>query len=408
MTNNQHIVIVETQGDTLGKQISTLESSSNGWHLVRVRDPEAALGILSQYAVAVVVANFGSDQAASQKFFHSVIHIDPSSFRINVLSEENLETCIAPTCGLQLCITVKSTPGHVRIAIERGLSVWERARRNPRLATIVAEVEDLPTTPSTYLDITEELESPSGDIRSVAAILGKDPTLAAKVLKVANSGCFCFPRRITELHDAVSLLGIEMVQALALTVRLFDALPIPGISLDRLWRHCVTVGALARELALKKQKDRHLANTSGVAGLLHDVGQLILMCKAPEAYVSIVRQAAGDEGTLLELERAKLGVGHPELGAYLMALWGLPDNILDAITFHHDGMASDACTQQLATKFVYGAEWLLTHHQPHEGASTDDEQRQAPGLEQPAWIGEWHEELKQLADTDLMALQMSL
>ena len=407
MIGTPHIVIVETHGDTLEKQMLALENSSFGWHVVRVRDPAAALGILSQYAVAVVVANFGADQAAGHKFFKSVIRVDPASFRINVLLEESREGCIAPTCGLQLCIIVKPTPDHIRIAIERGVKVWERAQSNPRLAVIIAEAEDLPTTPSIYLDIAEDLESPGGDVRSIAAILSKDPTLAAKVLKVANSSYFSFPRRITELHEAVSLLGIEMVQALALTVRLFSSLPMPGISLDRLWRHCVTVGALAREIALKQQRDRRVANTSGVAGLLHDVGQLILMSKAPDAYVSIVRKAAGNEVNLLELERTHLGVGHPELGAYLLALWGIPDNILDAITFHHDGMASDACIHPLTTKFVYGAEWLLAYHQSHGGENVASEQCQAPGFEQPVWIKEWHEELKQLADSGLTALRMS-
>ena len=110
----------------------------------------------------------------------------PTSFRINVLPEQSREQCIAPACGLQLCITVDPTPNHIRIAIERGRTVWMRARSNPRLAAIVAEVEDLPTTPSTYLDINDALESPTGDVRSIAAILGKDPTLSAKVLKVAN------------------------------------------------------------------------------------------------------------------------------------------------------------------------------------------------------------------------------
>ena len=239
------------------------------------------------------------------------------------------------------------------------MSVWERTRENPRLAALISDLHTLPTPPALYFDIRDELESPNSSAHSVAQIIARDPAIAAKLLKVANSGFYAPPRTISDLYETISLLGTEMVLAMVLSAHLFDQLPLPGLNLDSLWVHSIAVATLAKKVALEEGGDRATASTCGIAGLLHDLGTLIFLANVPQSYYAMVRRSGGDERVLLELEREQFGVGHPELGAHILSLWGLPEDVVQAVACHHAEDGQSCMDAPLPTKAVCIAEWLL-------------------------------------------------
>jgi HD-like signal output (HDOD) protein len=402
----RHVILVETQGEALRRHVPALRACRPEWHLVQVGEPEAATELVGRLPVAVVVASFGSDPEACRGFLERARGCDPASFRIAVLASDPSRDRDTPPLGLSgiahQCLGPSFPASQLRRAIERGLAAWAWAKARPGLAEFIADLEDLPTPPSVYLEIAEVLESPGGSMASVARTLERDPGLAAKVLKVANSGLFAFPRPIADLQEAVVLLGTDLVQALVLSARLYGWLPLPGLKLERLWRHCAAVGALAREISLRLDRDRRLANASGVAGLLHDVGQLILMSKAPERYFSLIRQASGDEATLLGLEQAEYGVGHPDLGAYLLALWGLPESILDAVAYHHGWDDTGIQSIPLPLKCVLGAEWVLGHRRSQVGAPSLSADWSPGGAPDSARLREWRDTVLEMVDPALI------
>jgi HD-like signal output (HDOD) protein len=238
----------------------------------------------------------------------------------------------------------------------------------------------------------------------VARLLARDPALAAKVLRTANSGYFGFPRTVSDLHEAVVLLGTETVQALVLAAQIYACLCTVGGDLDGLWAHSMRVSALAREIALRAEGDRHAASLSAVAGLLHDLGQLVLMSRAPSEYADLVRRADGDEVALLCREHERFGLGHPELGAYLLALWGLAPSVLDAVAYHHAWPDPAPGHVPLPMKAVYGAEWCL-----REAASRDPagRPRRAPARRPrtgSASLARWRQEMDALVEASLLHL----
>lgn len=370
-----HVLFVETEGQTLRGHLPGLTGARADWHVVLVSDAETALDVLKQREVCLVVAAFGDDLAGCDAFFLEVQGRASAVIRIGLLPEAHKDKIGTRLDHAHQCLALQCDPVQIKAAIVSGLSVYRRAQENPSLTALIADLHTIPTPPAVYFDIRDELESPHASSQSVAGIIARDPALSAKILKVANSGFYGLPRTIADLHQAITLLGNDTVLGLVLAARLFDRLPVPGLHLDALWMHCVTVATLARQIASEEGGDNRTVSASGVAGLLHDIGGLIFLSHRPGPYATMVRHAGGDEAALLQMERADFGVGHPELGAHVLGLWGLPDVVVEAVALHHDGTQPLGQTTQLPRKAVYVAEWLLQEYTRRDETAQGDEER---------------------------------
>jgi putative nucleotidyltransferase with HDIG domain len=399
----QQIVLLETQGELLKKSIPELQAPHPAWNLAYFTEAPAAIAQVLRSQVRVVVGKFGTDRPGFQAFFAELIRADPTPTRIALVPDDSQTDLAAPMDLVHQCLRAGRPVSQLRLAIERGLTAWGRARKNPGLAAFIADLKELPSPPNAYFEIADELESPSGSTHGVARIIARDPAVVAKILRVANSGYFGFPRPIADLHEAVVLLGTDTVQALVLAAQIYARLATTGLDLEPLWSHSVAVSGLAREIALRAGGDRHTANFSGVGGLLHDLGQVILMCSAPERYLSLLRDAAGEETELLCREHEHFGLGHPEVGAYLLALWGLPLSVQDAVAHHHGWPDTTPRQPPLPMKAIYGAEWCLRGvelRRPEADSGLPEgrvERAVPPNLEQ------WRQEIDRMFDAGLLS-----
>ncbi|MGB5251317.1 MAG: HDOD domain-containing protein, partial [Sedimenticolaceae bacterium] len=147
---------------------------------------------------------------------------------------------------------------------------------------------------------------------------------------------------------------------------------LPGLQLDRLWLHGLAVSTLARFIARDEKANHDETEVAGVAGLLHDIGGLLLLGNFPADYQHMLRQSAGDEVELLELEQSRFGVGHPELGALLLELWNLPDAVVRAVEMHHVAVPRAQQPHGLAAYAVFMAETLLQDLQRGADRAADD------------------------------------
>ena len=167
--------------------------------------------------------------------------------------------------------------------------------------------------------------------------------MSAKILQLANSAFFGLPRRVTNPQDAVLLLGLETVKALAVATNVFTYFgesKASVISLTAVRNHSTGVASLAKRIAATQGMDKQMADGAVIAGLLHDVGKLVLSAKLPALYTSVLRTADSERLSLVEAEKRLMGSSHAELGAYLLGLWGFPDGVLQAVAFHHSPQRS--------------------------------------------------------------------
>jgi len=355
----RHILFVETEGDSLQTLMRSLADRHDDWHVVRVAEADAALELLSQRVFCVVMVNFGTKQGDCENFLRAVRSLAPAAIRFAQLPDTaGADGSIELESACQ-CFPAHCPPTEIAVAISRGIDVWLQCRDNARLTKLLADLDNIPTPPQLYFDIREELNSSSSDARSIAAIISTDPSISAKILKVANSGFYAVPRSVTEMRDAITFLGVDTVVTLVLAAHVFKRLPVPGVNLDALWQHSLTVSAMAQQIVIQEGGDRLSVNTAGVAGLLHDIGELILLANVPDIYYPMIRRFAGDEDARLALELEHFGVTHAQLGSYVLSLWSLPDAVVEAVALHHDVSRHAGDTASLTNKAVFAAERFL-------------------------------------------------
>lgn len=199
----------------------------------------------------------------------------------------------------------------------------------------VTKANYLPSLPSIYLQVEKELKSNDASIGRVGEILAKDTGISAKVLQMVNSPIFGGLHRIDSINQAVVRLGADVIQSLVLYLQTCSSIRLPAeYSLARISAHGARIGALARAIArLENQRDDICADAF-LAGLLQNVGSLIIISSFPEVYSQIEAESSQQNVSVSEIERRLLGSTHAEIGAYLISLWGLSPRVAEAVAYH--------------------------------------------------------------------------
>jgi HD-like signal output (HDOD) protein len=222
-------------------------------------------------------------------------------------------------------------------AVERTALLVSWLNNNTTLA-LVSGLHSLPTIPSNYQGVIRTIHSPDSSIQDIGEAISKDMGITSRVLQVANSAYYGYSKKITSPTEAAQLLGIETLRSLVRYTHVlnnFPQTPASNAIFDKVWRHSIGVAAIARRIAMLETNNETLAEEAFTAGLLHDIGKLILIGIKPDEYKEVIRQAAEAKTPIHLLERIKLGTTHAETGGYLLSLWGIPFPILEAVAWHH-------------------------------------------------------------------------
>lgn len=245
--------------------------------------------------------------------------------------------------------------------------------QSPELRARFGAVAALPPVPAIFAALQQALADPGTDSNAVARIIQRDPGISAKVLQVCNSAFFRLPRRISSIQQAVSYLGLSTVRSMVLSAELFVSGKTLCAALDlaHLQRHALNVAALARSLAAETS----WAEDAFLCGLLHDVGFMLLgRQNKDEMQLALEATAAGM--SLEESERKFVGIDHATAGAYLLGLWGLPFEVVEAVA-HHGGTGRIASTSFDVLSAVDIAHALLAEVR---AADVPPHERHAPKL----------------------------
>lgn len=202
----------------------------------------------------------------------------------------------------------------------------------------IAKIQALPTPSAIYNKLVAELQSELSSIKKIGEIIGGDIGLTAKLLHIVNSSFFGVPRHIENPHQAVSLLGLDTVKAVVLTTGMFDQFQIVGqggMTVESIYTHCIAVGTTSQKIAKAMKLTRNLVDDALLAGMLHDLGKLVMLSYFRSEYDQAIQLASKMTLQVEVAEREILGVSHAEIGAHLMSLWGLPDTIIEAVAYHH-------------------------------------------------------------------------
>ena len=214
-------------------------------------------------------------------------------------------------------------------------------REDVRMA--IRNIKNLPTLPVIVTRILEVADDSGSSANELAEIVSHDMSVSAKVLNLANSAFYGFSRRITTIPQAVVVLGFDTVRSLALSVSVFESLSTPStkVSFDReaFWIHSIGCGSAARLIA--KALEFRDTGTFFVAGLLHDLGKVILDTYFSDQYQEVVEDMIEEERSALDAETDILDIDHAEVGGWLAARWKFPEVLVAPIACHHNLMAAE-------------------------------------------------------------------
>lgn len=202
----------------------------------------------------------------------------------------------------------------------------------------IKNIEDLPTLPSVALEVLSLAHQIDVSIQSIAECIHRDPPLAAKVLRMSNSAFYRRgDRKIETLHHAIIFLGLAQIINITTSLSVFSALKsrkAQEVSIrENFWDHSVATGLIARYID-KKLSMRSMGREF-VAGLLHDIGKIILDQYFHEEFIAAYNMSLDKDMSMYETEMEVCGTNHMEVGYYVAKKWNLPDYLGDVILWHH-------------------------------------------------------------------------
>ena len=331
------ILFVDDEAMILEMLEVTLEAMAPEWEMSFVDSGEKALALMEKKPFDLVVSDMRMPGMTGAQLLNEVMKRYPATVRL-ILSGYAEADLVMRCVGATHQFMAKPFELTALIATLNRIHRLKTRLRSPEIQNLLARRASLPSMPSVYFQILQALQSPDWPIERIAQIVATDPGLTTKILQLVNSAFFGFARNVSDADQAVMLLGLSTIRSLALTTQLFSAFEskqVAGYSVERVWSHSMRVGQLAKKIAEIEGAEERLVEQTFTAGLLHDVGKLILAENRSIKYLELMARAREQGRQLVEAEEETLRATHAEVGAYLLDLWGLPAPLVEAVALHH-------------------------------------------------------------------------
>jgi HD-like signal output (HDOD) protein len=316
--------------------IDITQALGAGWEATSVASEADAAEQLEKSAFDAFLADFNLGSPDASELLNQALEKRPETPRFLFAYESDLALVAAKVNGAHHILPKPIEPDSLKKRIEDGIgdANSKQAGSDPSNSPI-----DAPAVSSIYSEVLKAMESPGATSEQVGEMIARDEALTSEVLRLTNSAYLGLPRNITEPAEAVEALGLETVKALVMALQFLaeHSRLRPGyLSLDEIWQHSVNVAQIARDLVLFETKDRKLASQALIAGLLHDLGKVVLVTNFDDLYGRVHSLANKQPVSLWDIEKGMFGANHGEIGACLVGMWNMPGPIVDAAALHHE------------------------------------------------------------------------
>jgi HD-like signal output (HDOD) protein len=355
MNASKRILFVDDDPSILAGLENLLYKDRKRWDMVFALGGQLGLDEMRKAPFDVVVSDMRMPGIDGATLLGKIKDECPATVRIMLSGHADREAIVRLLPALHQLLVKPCNAATLRGVIERsfdGINI----DRDAKIRQIVGAVDKLPTPPDVFFELSRLLQSATASVNDVAKVVTRDPALSAKVLQLVNCSYFGAGQVTTSIPQAVTMLGTEQLRYIALTASVFSA-PKTGcmFSLEDMQQTSMRAAILARAFAEPQQREEAFAST-----LLHHVGHVVLaLCRGAEFKVFGERVKRGENPLDVELEL--FGVTHADVGARLLAIWGLPMVIVDVVQFHHDPGSAPESARRLAS-IVHVADAMV--HKP--------------------------------------------
>lgn len=331
------VLFVDDEPMVLAGLQRMLRSLRQEWDMTFATSGAEALALLEQSPYDVVVSDMRMPGMTGADLLCEVMRRYPRTARLILSGFADRELSMKCAAAAHQFLSKPCDPETLKNIINRTIEL-DHWLQSESLKALGSRLSKLPSLPALYYELIERLRDPEASLEDIGQIVSRDPAMTAKLLQLVNSAFFGMPREVSSATEAVLLLGLETVKGLALWMHVFaeyQGARTAGFSLERLSTHCLSTGILARGLARLENASPLVTDEALTAGMLHDVGKLVLAANLPDEYCQVRQRAQEEQIPLVEAEREAFGACHAEVGGYVLGLWGLPVAIVEAAALHH-------------------------------------------------------------------------
>jgi HD-like signal output (HDOD) protein len=305
------------------------------WEVALANSGAEALETMAQTPFDVVITDMRMPGMDGAQLLDLVKIKFPRTVRIILSGQSDRETILRSVGPSHQYLSKPCDLDELKQRLMRAFALRDMLN-DSHLKEVIGRLKTVPSLPALYVAVTEALRSSDGSIAEIGNLIAQDMGMSAKVLQLVNSAFFGLSNRVSSPQQAALLIGIENLKALVLGVQVFSDL---GGHLTRdlgfLWNHSMTTASFAKAIARVEQSSSGVTEDAFTAGLLHDVGRLVLASAFGTEYQQVLKRAAEPGVPLARCEGDAFGCTHNGVGAYLLGLWGLTDSIVEAVAWHH-------------------------------------------------------------------------
>jgi HD-like signal output (HDOD) protein len=334
--SERRILFVDDEPAVL-EGIRAMLAAQTDWQLAFVTDAAAALTALGQASFDMVVTDMRMPGTDGVALLEAVRDQYPQVARVALSGRTDRESVARALTVAQQFLGKPCNGSVLRMQITRVCDL--RARLTDKaVKSVIGRMDKLPSTPTVYFELTKAVAKPEVGLADIANIVDCDAAISAKVLQLVNSAYFGLAQPISSIHQAVLYLGVDLLKALALTAHVFtreQSARLDGFSMNVLQEQSM----LCAQLASRLVDDQGLGDEAYAAGLIHDIGKVVLAVGMPKEFAEVLRTTRFRKMAAHLVEKELLGVTHAEVGAYLLGAWGLPFSAVEAVAYQHNPAA---------------------------------------------------------------------
>jgi HD-like signal output (HDOD) protein len=330
------ILFVDDEPNILDGLRRMLRSMRKEFELCFAESGKEALELMNKNEFDVVVSDMRMPGMNGSELMSEIQRRHPHSIRIMLTGQADEESILQTIGIVHQFLAKPCDPEKLKNILLRA-SALHRLMIDGKLKDLVSGIDSLPSLPSIYVKLQNKIREPETSLDEIGEIISQDIAMTAKILQLVNSSFFGLYQTVESPARAVKLLGLDTIKALVLVTKIFSEIKIAGniFPVENLWTHSMTVGTLAKMIAESETDEKEIINNSYIAGVLHDIGKLILVSKMESYCRDAVLLARQQHIPLCQAEYEIFKATHCDMGAYLTGLWGFTSDIVEAIGFHH-------------------------------------------------------------------------
>ncbi|MBV2090733.1 MAG: HDOD domain-containing protein [Candidatus Thiodiazotropha sp. (ex Ctena orbiculata)] len=337
--DKKRILFVDDESNILSGLRRSLRAYRKQWDMLFVESGPEALSKANETHIDAVITDMRMPGMDGAQLLDAIAQHHPHVVRIVLSGQSDQETVMKTVGPAHQYLNKPCEVEVLKATLVRAFSLRDLLGQS-ELKSLISGMRSLPSLPTIYNELVSLIQDPNTAVADIGRLIAKDPAMTVKTLQLVNSAFFGLGRHISNPVDAASLLGMEILKPLVLSIGIFqqfeqEKLATKDFSLDSLWKHSMQVGSLAKQIAHQEGMDKTLIEDCLLAGMLHDIGKLILALNIPDRYSELDTALADKQQSRSTIEQEIFGTTHGAVGAYLLGLWGLPESVVEAVAMHN-------------------------------------------------------------------------